>query len=105
MDGVILAVLVIGGSVLYGVLAVLAGRKIAHRHVGEGHNDVLVPVFLTAGVIYAVLLGFMVIAVWEAYDTAHANISEEAAILVPLYRQTVAMAPDKGPAMRTLIRD
>jgi hypothetical protein len=105
MDGVILAVLVIGGAVIYGILAVLVGRKIAHRHVGEGHNDVLVPVFLTAGVIYAVLLGFMVVAVWEAYDAAHANISEEAAILVPLYRQTTAMAPDKGPAMRTLIRD
>jgi hypothetical protein len=104
MDGVVLAVLIIGGAVLYGVLAVHVGRRIARKHVGEGHNDVLVPVFLTAGVIYAVLLGFMVVAVWEAYDAAHANISEEAAILVPLYRQTTEMAPDKGPAMRTLIR-
>ena len=58
MDGVVLAVLIIGGAVLYGVLAVHVGRRIAHKHVGEGHNDVLVPVFLTAGVIYAVLLGF-----------------------------------------------
>ncbi len=105
MGGVILAALVIGGAVIYGVMSVVVGRKIAHRHVGEGHNDVLVPVFLTAGVIYAVLLGFMVVAVWEAYNAAHSNISEEAAILVPLYRQTTVMSPDKGPAMRKLIKD
>jgi hypothetical protein len=104
MDGLVLALLIIGGSVGYGVLAVVVGRKIAHRHVGEGHNDVLEPVFCTAGVIYAVLLGFMVVAVWQAYDDAHANVSEEAAILVPLYRQTIDMASDKGPAMRGLIR-
>lgn len=36
-------------------------RKLIHRHIAEGHNDVLVPLFLTAGVIYAVLLGFMVV--------------------------------------------
>ena len=37
----------------------------------EGHNDVLVPIFLNAGVLFAVLLGFMVVAgdwflAWEA---------------------------------------
>ena len=35
-------------------------RKLIQRHIAEGHNDVLVPLFLTAGVIYAVLLGSMV---------------------------------------------
>jgi len=104
MDGVLLAVLIIGGSIAYGILGVLAGRKLTQKHVAEGHNDVLVPIFLTAGVIYAVLLGFMVVAVWESYDAAHANASEEAAMLVPLYRQTTDMAPEKGAAMQGLIR-
>ena len=104
MDSALLALLIVGGSVAYGLIGVWFGRKFIHKHVAEGHNDVLVPIFLTAGVIYAVLLGFMVVAVWESYDAAHANASEEAAMLVPLYRQTTVMAPEKGAVMRELVR-
>jgi hypothetical protein len=105
MQGVLLAVLIIGGCAAYGVLGVYFGRRIIKKHVAEGHNDVLVPIFLTAGVIYAVLLGFIVVAVWESYGAAHDNISEEAAMLVPLYRQTTVMAPEKGVVMQRLIRE
>src|SRR5579864_7767222 len=80
-------------------------RKLIHRHIAEGHNDVLVPLFLTAGVIYAVLLGFMVVGEWESYDTARANTGEEAAALVPLYRQTTVMDADGRDAMRKVLRD
>jgi Protein of unknown function (DUF4239) len=71
----------------------------------RGHNDVLVPLFLTTGVIYAVLLGFMVVGEWEAYDAAHTNAAEEAALLVPLYRQTTVMAPEKGAEMQQVLRE
>jgi len=47
-------------------------------------------------VTYAVLIGCMVVAVWESYDEAHANVAEEAAMLVPLYRQTTVMAQQFG---------
>ena len=104
MNGILLALAFVGGAILYGVVGVLAGRKFVHPHVAEGHNDVLVPLFLTAGVIYAVLLGFMVVAVWESYDAAHSTAAEEAATLVPLYRQTNDMAPAPGGKMRVLIR-
>jgi len=64
-----------------------------------------VPLFLTAGVIYAVLLAFMVIAMWETYDAAKANVAEEASLMVPIYRQSYAMSPEKGDEMRHLIRE
>jgi hypothetical protein len=98
------ALLFIGGTVLFGAIGVLVGRRIMHGHVAEGHNDVLVPIFLTVGVIYAVLLGFTVVAEWEFYDAAKTNTSEEAALLVPLYRQTRVMDEVKGDEMRHLIR-
>jgi Protein of unknown function (DUF4239) len=101
----LLGTLFVGGAILFAVLGVLGGRRLVHHSVAEGHNDVLVPLFLTAGVIYAVLLGFMVIGEWESYDAAHANTSEEAALLVPLYRQTTVMAADRGDEMRKAIRD
>ena len=101
----LLALVFVGGAVAYAVLGVLATRRYVHHHVAEGHNDVLVPLFLTAGVIYAVLLGFMVVGEWEFADAAHANVAEEAALLVPLYRQTLVMDPGKGDEMRKAIRD
>jgi len=104
MNGLLVAVLFVGGAIAYGLVGVLVGRRYIHPHVAEGHNDVLVPLFLTAGVIYAVLLGFMVVAVWESYDAAHSTAAEEAATLVPLYRQTNDMAHGPGGKMRVLIR-
>jgi len=98
------ALLIVGGTVLYGVVGVIVGRKFVRHQVAEGHNDVLVPVFLTAGVIYAVLLGFTVIAEWEFFDAAKSNTAEEAALLVPLYRQTRVMEEEKGGEIRHLIR-
>ena len=105
MSAFVLAALFVGGAVLFAVLGVLTARRYIHHHVAEGHNDVLVPLFLTAGVIYAVLLGFLVVGEWENYDAAHANAAEEAALLVPMYRQTTVMAADKGGEMRKAIRD
>jgi len=105
MTWLLLAVLFIGGSVVYAIVGTLVARRFMRRHVAESHNDVLAPIFLTAGVIYAVLLGFMVIAAWQSYDTARSNTAEEASLLAPLYRQTLEMAPPQGGAMRGLIRD
>jgi len=98
-------ILFLAGSIAFAVGGVFISRKVLHHKVKEGHNDVLVPLFLTAGVIYAVLLAFMVIAMWEAYDAAKANVAEEASLMVPLYRQSYAMTPDKGGEIRHLIRE
>jgi hypothetical protein len=105
MSGILLGILFIGGAVAYAIGGVLLTRHYVHHHVKEGHNDVLVPVFLTAGVIYAVLLGFMVVAVWESYDAAHETASLEAATLVPLYRMTFDMSPAAGAKMRSTLRE
>jgi hypothetical protein len=104
MNALTTAAVFVGGAVVYAVIGVLVGRRVVHRHIAEGHNDVLVPLFLTAGVMYAVLLAFMVVAEWESYDAARGNAAEEAALLVPLYRQTTVMAEEKGKEMREAIR-
>ncbi len=80
-------------------------RKIQHERIREGHNDVLVPIFLNAGVLFAVLLGFMVVAVWESYDAAKSNAATEAAALVPLYRATIALPKEAGDRMREISRE
>lgn len=87
----VLGVLVVGMSILYAVVGVFVFRWVNHGRVREGHNDVLAPLFATAGVIYAVLLAFVVIVVFTAYDDAHQNISDETTQLSTLYRLTAGM--------------
>jgi multisubunit Na+/H+ antiporter MnhC subunit len=105
MSPVVQGLFFVGGGVLFAVIGVLGGRRLVRHQLAEGHNDVLVPVFLTAGVIYAVLLGFMVVAVWESYDAARANVAEEASLLVPLYRQSMVISSESGDEMRKAIRE
>jgi hypothetical protein len=105
VSAILIAILFVGGFTLFGAIGTIVVRKRLHGKVAEGHNDVLVPIFATAGVIYAVLLGFMVVGEWEAYDAARANTGEEAAVLVPLYRQTTVMDAKGRDAMRKVLRE
>jgi hypothetical protein len=101
----LIPVLAMIGAVIFVALGVMLVRGLVHHHVAEGHNDVLVPIFLTAGTIYAVFLAFLVVAVWESYDAAHDNAAEEASTLATLYRASTGMEPTSGAQMRHLIRD
>jgi Protein of unknown function (DUF4239) len=100
----LLTVSVVGISVLYAAAGVILVRRFVKHRVREGHNDVLVPMFLTAGTIYAVLLAFLVIAVWASYGAANDNAAEEASTLTTLYRQTNGMPDAEQKVLRGLVR-
>ena len=104
MEALILAVAIIGGACLFAAVGVIVTRGYVRHQVGEGHNDVLVPIFLNAGVIYAVLLGFLVIAVWESYGATKENASLEATTMVSLYRLADGMSPAHATRVRGQIR-
>jgi hypothetical protein len=80
-------------------------RRLRRGRVAEGHNDVLAPIFLTAGTIYAVLIGFLVIIVWEQYVSTKGVIADEASALTIMYRQTVGMPGGEQQAMRHILRE
>ena len=50
------------------------------------HNDVAGFLFSVVGVIYAVVLGFVVVVVWEKYGTTVSNVETEIAAVSDLYR-------------------
>ena len=68
----------------------LLGMLLVRRNVTvstlESHNDVAGFVYAVVGVIYAVLIAFMVFAVYGQYQTAEGRIEKEAASLGDLYR-------------------
>jgi hypothetical protein len=105
MNYTLLGVLMVLGPAVFAMVGVWISRKVLHGKVVEGHNDVCVPIFLNAGVLFAVLLGFMVVAVWESYDAAKDVAATEAAALVPLYRSTEALPKEPGDKMRELTRN
>jgi len=100
----LLGVLMILGPAAYAVAGVNFSRRMLHGRIREGHNDVCVPIFLNAGVLFAVLLGFMVVAVWESYDTAKTTAATEATALVPLYRASGNLPQEAGDKIREITR-
>jgi hypothetical protein len=105
MKEFLVILVVLAGFAGFFIAVILSARHALKAHVQEGHNEVLTAIFLTAGTVYAVLLAFVVIAVWETYDAANANAAEEASTLATMYRQTTGMAPGEQREMRRLLRE
>jgi hypothetical protein len=87
------------------VVAFATTRRFIRTRRRGGHNEVLVPLFLTAGTLYAVLLAFVVIDAWASYEAAKHNAAEEASTLATMYRQTAGMPDSERGTMRPIIRN
>jgi hypothetical protein len=83
-------------SVVYGVLVVcavslaaLGGLALVQRlvptEVRQKHNDVAGFIYAVLGVVYAVLLALVVIAVWEEFDAAKDTAEQEANALAEIF--------------------
>jgi hypothetical protein len=70
------------------VAGLLFIRKYYPHHKCKLHNDVAGFIFATLGVIYAVLLAFIVVVVWQDFDRAQDATSTEAACITGLYRDS-----------------
>lgn len=63
---------------------ILVHRLIPHYKL-KRHNDIAGPIFSTLGVIYAVILAFMVVVVWQKFDRISLNTEMEVNCLINLY--------------------
>jgi len=72
------------------VIFAVAGLLFVRRRVNHGelskHNDVGGVIFSIVGTLYAVILAFVVIIVWEALGTADDRAAQEAGVLGDLMR-------------------
>lgn len=84
---------------LVGISAALSvfGLALAHvcvpHSIRSAHNEVAGSAIAVVGVVYAVLLAFIAVAVWEDFDKADALVQTEANLVGNLYRDTVGL-PD-----------
>jgi hypothetical protein len=97
----------IAGIVALCIALSLAGLWLVRRNVElsrlEAHHDVAGFILAVVGVVYAVLLAFVVVIVWQQFDTAETEADREATIVLALYRDAAAL-DDLGPDARPLIR-
>ncbi|MFB8237855.1 DUF4239 domain-containing protein [Kitasatospora purpeofusca] len=94
-------------TILFGTLAVVAlGLHLLPRHplhkARPPSNEVAAAIFAMVGVLYAVLLAFVVIVVWEAADEARATTFREADHLAGLYWNARQFPSAEGAELTTL---
>ena len=84
--------------VMLPTVAATWGLILVRRRVGlerlSSNNEVAGFKFAVVGVIYAVLLAFAVIVVWERYNEAELTVVQEAGAATTLYRLAAGPEPD-----------
>jgi hypothetical protein len=86
-------------GIVAALIHALINRRVSASRLIQ-HNDVAGFVFSVIGVIYAVVLGFVVVVVWEKFDEANGHVQVEAAAASDLYRTVGAL----DPAFRDKVR-
>jgi hypothetical protein len=85
-------------------LQVLVRRRWPQLAEGE-HNDVAGYLIAIVGVLYAVLLAFVVVVTWQQFSQASNVVGQEASALRGLYRESVAFPPEVRERVQADVRD
>jgi len=94
---VVLPAVAVGGAVLV--------RRTVGMEVLARHNDVAGFIYAVIGVLYAVLLGFTAIIVWEQFQTAQEGAEREANAVADLYRDAQVFPATTREEVGTRLRD
>ena len=86
----------------------LAGLEVVGRLVPatsrQRHNDVAGFIYAALGVIYAVLIALVVIAVWEEYDAASVTVEQEANAVAEIFWLAHRLPEPEGTHIQELAR-
>jgi Protein of unknown function (DUF4239) len=87
-----------------GILLSMLGPALVRRYVDikrlTANNEVAGFKFATIGVLYAVLLAFAIIVVWQKFSDAEVNVVREAGAAENLYRLSQGLNEKTGVAVR-----
>ena len=86
MTDVLFLVSVTGLVMAVSVLCLLIIRKVYGHSLMAKHNDVAGFIYAVIGVIYAVLLAFVVIVEWEMFRDADGRVQEEVLCMASVFR-------------------
>jgi Protein of unknown function (DUF4239) len=95
--------LIIGGGTLLSMLGPVLVRRCVALDRLTINNEIAGFKFATVGVLYAVLLAFVIIVVWEKFSDAEANVVHEAGAAENLYRLSQGLDDFTGADLRKLL--
>src|SRR5499433_1465408 len=90
-------------------LHAMAGPVIVRRYVDinqlRTNNEDAGFKYATVGVLYAVLLAFAVVVVWEKYNQAESEVAKEAGAAATVFRLVRGIDPEHAAAIRKATTD
>jgi hypothetical protein len=91
-------------AVVFSFAGVYLVRRRFPALIWKDGNDVAGPIYSVLGVVYAVILAFVVIVVWEQFNSAESTANNEATQIVTIYRD-IMLFPDsiRVPIRRSLL--
>jgi Protein of unknown function (DUF4239) len=93
-------ILLVGGMTLLSMVGlILVRRRVALERL-RTNNEVAGFKFATVGVLYAVLLAFAVLVVWEKFNRAEEHVAQEAGAAATIYRLAAGLGDQEGASLR-----
>jgi Protein of unknown function (DUF4239) len=85
VPGLLVELLIVGAVVACFVLLHAVLQRRLRSELLRRHNEVAGFLFSAVGILYAVVLGFVVVVVWQKYDDAVSNVENEVDAIGNLY--------------------
>ncbi|GLZ76072.1 hypothetical protein Afil01_08790 [Actinorhabdospora filicis] len=101
----LLGALVVGGAALAAGAIALIQQKFSPPQTREPYNEVAGSVFEIVSVLYAIVLAFVLIAVWEQMSEAQRTTYNESAALVEVYWDAQGLPDAQRVAIQDLCAD
>lgn len=104
MFNIMSGILVVAVSVLVAVAGLMLVQRLVPSQLRKEHNDVAGFIYAVLGVIYAVLIALVVIAVWEDFSEARNTVEREASELNDVFRLAHPLPDPDGRQLQELAR-
>jgi uncharacterized integral membrane protein len=95
---------VIGGICLLSLGGLELVQRLVPADTRQQHNDVAGFIYAALGVIYAVLIALVVIAVWEEYEAASVTVEQEANAVAEIFWLAHRLPEPEGSHLQELAR-
>ena len=96
--------LIVALAILMAVGGLILVQRLYSTDQRQQHNDVAGFIYAVLGVAYAVLLGLMLIAVWEKWEAADTITADEANELAGIFWYAHALPQPEGGHIQQLVR-
>ncbi len=98
---ILTGLLIVAVAMLIAVGGLVVVQRLYSPDQRKQHNDVAGFIYAVLGVAYAVLLGLMLIAVWEKWNAAEAITTDEANELAGIFWFATLYPNPRGPTSRS----